>query len=574
MGFLEYAWSLFFDKDWMKTKIIFSTKFEFPQFYTDENGFVCIFPEPRVIEGDQEIISMMGYQFPADALGQRQLASLFRASAFYLSSLVLNANFGDYADWQRDKDPRLARFVSSLIEGVKATTYISLNYPDKLLDLAFANALALRKLRNIDSYLNPATKIMAGLLIKIYTGIDTVSSENELKAINYLAGLLSQFKEKVMQSFLEEKVNLKEEKLKVADEICKTIEDAGIVTEAPFLPHMPELGVCSIFHPSLLVNFDVTLEENFKKCLESLGESLSTYEGSNQTWKKIAENEAFQVIGNWKRQREKDEKLISKYQNMLLLTRFKSVEIPDPDYTEFLRVKSRSKSESHRLIESLLVARDALDEDPRKLYGVLDLQEVIQVIAGKSPRMDVFMLDENISKSYSWIILLDASQSMKHIKDFALELYLILAEAANELLLDPTSWALYAFNDRFLIIKDPKERYNIRVKSRIGGINFGGFTYMPDALTIAGEIMKTRSDKLRLITVISDGWPYGYPNINVSLTETLSTLQANMTVVGIGAASNRMSFFFKSNCAVYTLRDLTKKFSAIFVEASNTAAET
>ncbi|MEM3463384.1 MAG: VWA domain-containing protein, partial [Candidatus Bathyarchaeia archaeon] len=228
-----------------------------------------------------------------------------------------------------------------------------------------------------------------------------------------------------------------------------------------------------------------------------------------------------------------------------------------------------------RLIESLLVARDAIDEDPRKMYGVLDLQDVIQVIASKSPRMDVFLLDENISKSYSWIILLDASKSMEIVKDFALELFLILGEAANELLLDPHSWAMYAFNDRFYVIKDMKERYNVDVKSRIGGLQFDGLSYMPDALNLAGEIIKTRNENLRLITVISDGWPYGYQNIDTALSETVDALQSKrIDVVGIGAQAQRMRFLFRNHSIVFTHRDLTKKFADIYMELSRIAIET
>lgn len=575
MGFLEYAWSLFFDKDWMKNKVLTSPKFTFPQFSRTEEYTLCAFPEPKIIEGEKEILSIMGYQFPADFLGQRQLASLFRASVFFLSSLSLNARFEDYLEWAYGKDKRLVNFISSLIEGVKALTYLSLNYPDKLLDLAFANTLALRRLRSLDRYANSATKIMAGLLVKTYTGINPVNSEYECKAINDLASCLQQFKERVAESFLDESINIRDEKLKLADELYRVIDNSGVITETPFFPHFPELGRCTVFHQTLLVDFDATSDENFKKCLGFLGENTESFQGFNQTWHKIAENEALQVVDNWKRQREKDEKIILKYQNALLMTRFKGIGIPEHDYTEFLRIKARCKSEAHRLIESLLVARDALDEDPRKLYGVLDLQEVIQVIASKSPRIDVFMLDENISKSYSWIILLDASESMKGVSDFAMEVFLILAEVANELLLDPTSWALYAFNDNFFIVKDMKERYNMRVKSRIGGIKFGGLSYIPDALNMACEVMKARSDKLRLITVISDGWPYGYPNIAMALTETVNTIQSReMTILGIGTKSTRTSIYFKSNCSAFTLRDLTKHFSSIFIEASNIAAET
>ncbi|MCK4440076.1 VWA domain-containing protein, partial [Candidatus Bathyarchaeota archaeon] len=193
----------------------------------------------------------------------------------------------------------------------------------------------------------------------------------------------------------------------------------------------------------------------------------------------------------------------------------------------------------------------------------------------KSPRLDVFMLDENLSKSYAWVILLDASRSMKVMRDFALELFVMAAEAANQLLLDPSSWGMYAFNDRFLVVKDPKERYNQRVRSRIGGVKFEGFTFMPDALKIAGEIIKQRNENLRLITVISDGWPFGYAGIDDELSKVLDVLQrANIAVIGIGAKTQRMQLYFKNHCTVYTLRDLKKKFSNLYMEASRIAVET
>jgi hypothetical protein len=542
----------------------------------DSVGYVTAFPEPVINANseDEETISLMNYRFPADGQGKRQLTNLFRASIFHLGAHVLSSRFEDYDEWRSGKDPRLARFTISLIEDLKAVAYISSLNPDKLVDIAFANTLALKSLRRLDNVMNPATKCTAGLLLRANTGLMRVKSEDEQVLISHLAELLGQFKEKAVLSLMDKSVELKDDKLRIAEEIYRTIDESGPITEVPFLPYTEELGACSIFFPSYFVDSDVTLDDDFKKCLEFLGGSLPSSDGTGQTWKKIVETEAAQVFEAWTRQREREAKMLAKYGNTLLLTRFKSVEFPNQDYSEFLRVKSRTKSEAHRLIESLLVARDALDEDPRKLYGALDLQEVIQVVASKSPRMDVFMLDEILSKSYAWIILLDASRSMNSVKDFALDLFQILADAANELLLDSASWALYAFNDRFFVIKDPKERYNERVKSRIGGIDFDGFTYIPDALIMAGQSIKTRPENLRLITVISDGWPYGYPNIDVALSETLNTLQGgNISVLGIGAKSRRMEFFFNRNYPVYTLRDMTKNFSNLYMEVSRVAAE-
>jgi hypothetical protein len=576
VGFLEYARSMLFEKDELKVKLSVSPKFRFAQFFRDEVGFVMVLPEPTVreIEGEDKTVSLMGYCFPGDSEGKRQLACLFRAAVFHLSAHAVSASFEDYDEWRRRKDSRLARFAISVVEDVVVNAYVSARYPDKLVDLAFANALALKRLLPLDNLVNPATKVMAGLLVRVNTGFVKVESRSEQKLIDSLAGLLGGFREKVLLSFEDQKVDLSDEKVKVAEEIYSAVEDVGPVTEVPFLPHTEELGKCSVFFRSYFVDSDVVREDDFRKCLEFLGGAVPFSEGGKETWRGVGGGEGVQVFNSWEHEKGRNEKIVARYENLLVSTRFEGVEIPQLDYAEFLRTKARCKSEAHRLLESLLVARDAIDEDPRKMYGVLDLAEVVQVVASKSPRMDVFMLDENISKSYAWMVLLDASRSMRCIKDFALELFVMAGEAANQLLLDPASWAMYAFNDRFLVVKDVKERYNQRVRSRIGGIEFEGFTFMPDALKVVGQIIKERNENLRLIAIISDGWPFGYSDVEDALSEVLGTLQRrNITVIGIGAKSRRMGFFFKNHCTVYTLRDLKKKFSHLYMNASRIAVE-
>jgi Mg-chelatase subunit ChlD len=124
------------------------------------------------------------------------------------------------------------------------------------------------------------------------------------------------------------------------------------------------------------------------------------------------------------------------------------------------------------------------------------------------------------------------------------------------------------------VVKDFRERYNTRTRSRIGGIGFEGMTYLPDALTLAGQVIKSRNENMKLITVVSDGWPYGYTDVDMALKRTLNNLTGrNISIIGIGVQSRRMECFFKSCSTVYSLRDLTKKFSNLYFEASNVASE-
>ena len=230
---------------------------------------------------------------------------------------------------------------------------------------------------------------------------------------------------------------------------------------------------------------------------------------------------------------------------------------------------------SRRLLDSLRIAQDALDEDPGKEMGQLDLNAVIQMIASRKPGTDVFMQDEYLSRSFAWGILFDVSASMKIKSDFGQAIVICVAEATKELLQDTGAWALFAFSDRFYILKDPSEAYSEKVRARIGGLKFDGLTYMPDAIQVAGKILLNRIDEQRFLIVISDGWPYGYSNMPIALQESISALQQRgVIVIGLGVQTERMKNFFKASSSVYDQKDLVKKFAKVYANASTTALET
>ena len=77
-----------------------------------------------------------------------------------------------------------------------------------------------------------------------------------------------------------------------------------------------------------------------------------------------------------------------------------------------------------------------------------------------------------------------------------------------------------------------------------------------------------------MLVIISDGWPYGYSNIYDALRESIAHLvKKGVIVIGVGVETDRMGVFFKLNAEVYTQKDLIKRFSRIFVNASAAALE-
>jgi hypothetical protein len=176
--------------------------------------------------------------------------------------------------------------------------------------------------------------------------------------------------------------------------------------------------------------------------------------------RKEVDVEAAQAFDTWTQQRDRENRILLKLKEYIEQTKFKSIGFPEEDYTQYLRARRLVSGGSRRLLDSLRVAQDALDEDPGKEMGQLDLTAVIQVLASRKPATDVFMQDEFLSRSFAWGILFDVSASVKVNGELGRALAICVAEAAKELLMDSASWGFYAFSDRFYVLKDPSEAYS------------------------------------------------------------------------------------------------------------------
>ncbi len=575
MGFIDYAWSISLQKDNMKTGIRIDPNLKQPTLTQNKAGFTVTLPLPIVSENEEteeKTITFLGYKFPADDYGKARIGRLFRACVYHLTTHTLMPT----SKWKKQKrQATIDRFANSFVNDIYVNSYLTAWYPDKLADIAYANSLIYSRIRPVNTIFNPATRIMTALLSKINIG--TVKGKldaEEEETANSLAEKASALKEELMMALAMESNDYSEMMTNTAKDIAQKLEDFGPILEAPSLLYTEYNGPCTIFSKNSNMPTELEIEQVFRKSIAVLGGTIPSEDSVESCWRKETNVEAAQAFNTWFTQDEREKRMLTKLEDAVSWTRFKSTSFPTEDYTAYLRAKELVRGTIRRLLNKLCQAQDALDEDAGKLFGEMDLPAVVQMMTSGQARQDIFKRDEYLKSSYAWSIILDSSTSMRVKGEYGRALAICVAEAANELLKDPASWSFFAFSDQLHVIKYASEAYSRRVRARIGGLKFGGLTYMPDALHVAGEMLADRFDEQKFVIVLSDGWPYGYKGMPIALSESITELERKgIMVIGVGFETNRMENFFRRNASVYDQRDLVKKFANIYVRTSENALE-
>ena len=572
MGFIDYAWSVSIQKDNTKVKILQDPALIQPTLQSDNFGFTIRFPTVRMLKDGN--ISFLGHKFKANIEGKSKIGRLFRASVLHLTTHTL-APFQKEKIVTKESDAIVDNFAKSLINDAYVTACIQARDPERFVDIAYANALSYQKIKSSDRIFTTSTKLMAALLTKLSTGlIKNSPGVEEEQIVNQLFNDLTDLRKTFLVSMFNEQNKLE----RLFDEgirgIKRLLEPFGPFLEAPSLRYTESIGKCSVYSEAE-TPLEIDFENLFLQSLTMLEGNVRAVDNVDQYWGPEQEAESVQAFNSDNYQKQREEKILSKINSYVTSTQFKSVSIPDEDYTQYLRARNLVQGASRRLLDILRSAFNYLDEDPRQEMGQLDLTAVIQSIASNKPATDVFVLDEYLKPNFAWSLIFDVSNSMQVKGEYGRALAIAVAEAAKELMTDPTSWTFFAFSDKLYVIKDTSESYSKRVRARIGGLKFEGLTYIPDAIQIAGKMLAKRFEEQRCLIVISDGWPYGYPDMPITLKKCVENLlRKGVIVIGIGVDTKRMDNFFNLHTSVYTQKDIVNKFGLVYTNASAKGLET
>ena len=279
-------------------------------------------------------------------------------------------------------------------------------------------------------------------------------------------------------------------------------------------------------------------------------------------------SEAREILAGTETANTRMDKIRAYYDGLIAPTRLDGLEFPRGDYGAFQRVRAELAGPIKNVRDQLMMVKNVFDDVAGHDAGSqLDTQAVMQVMATQSDRTDVFEQLQPQYKDEAWVILIDASKSISTFAQETRGIATCLAEVATKLMRQRTQWAMLAFNNSIQIIKDFSENYGMTTKARIGGLSQRSTTLLPDALQVAHKALGTREAGVRILVVVSDGYPSGYNDIDKKLVSVIKGFaRSDIYLIGVGVDSGAIKEYFPVNCVLKSPYEMMKTFAKSYLE--------
>jgi hypothetical protein len=312
-----------------------------------------------------------------------------------------------------------------------------------------------------------------------------------------------------------------------------------------------DLAAISIFQSKLIT------AEDFNKIKPSVKE-LRTYDSS--VWQETF----FELMREIKFREKIMKKLLQATKNL----NFGEVMFPVCDFVGFSKMHAQLSPDIRNITERVRLVKNAFDENSFQETGNIDLQVAIQAVASESPRTDIFSRDEELHKDESWTVLVDSSKSLTGSSNDLRAVSICLAETASSIL-GSNPWGMFAFSDNLHCIKDFAEKYDNMVKARIGGLQIGGLSYIPDAIRACASLVRQNSRDRNFMILVTDGLPSGYTDIDREFGASVRELRGkgiNLIAIGIGSKAIRRTV--KNARVISKPTDIAKQFMDVYMSQS------
>lgn len=283
----------------------------------------------------------------------------------------------------------------------------------------------------------------------------------------------------------------------------------------------------------------------------------------------IFEEQVASLTDLWQSDERSKRQLLRRYQKYMKTLHFDSIMIPTGNIHNYEEIRSKTLPMLRRIVQQIRMVTNVNDDPKTDQIGYVDMQLAIQAISSEGSSTDVFEREDIRRGEEAWVILVDKSASMSLRFDKIKEFTVCVSEAANELTGKSDAWALYSFDNNFHILKDFREKYNREVKARIGNMEPGGLSLLPDAIELAQRVLCEDPREKKYIFVITDGHATGYDEIHETFTKLVKKVNiSDTTLVAIGL-SKKVSKTFKNNAQGKDLKTLVAKFITAYRSCSS-----
>jgi len=561
LNFFDFAWSTAFQvtkKAHNELKILLHDDLRYPYLGKDNKGFVFHLIKPKKL--NEKHVYFQGLNFNLQNPTHKKIIwYLFKASAYHLSMHLCISDFSVYSKWAREKHSNLSTFVVSLVEDAIVNKHLKQSFRWMLPEIAYANTVSFLRMKDVKQLPNDMSRIMTSVLLNYNFGKVKGNLKDDMRTdVEAITSILQKIGENPTV----------DDKMDVATKIYDALAVYGETFEVPSLLHTESHGRNDLFYEQSIPK-EEEIQQHLTESLIALNPEIKDEAQLKTTLQGLKESDAQHALTAWQEQENSKLKILKDYVEIGKGTRFEDFEFPTEDYIEFQRRREILGGPIRRILYRLRLLKNIGGEDFRQESGFVDLQEAIQVIASKSQRTDIFAREELQTREDAWSILIDASHSLNMFKGEVRGVALCLAEVARMLILDQNCWGMYAFNNKFYVIKDFSEKYDARVRARIGGLTYGGFTYLPDAVLLAAQALTKHLEEARVLVVVSDFFPAGYEGAEEALKENIRKIERmGVGIIGIGVNSRAVKQYIRTSCVVEGPYDLMKKFTKAFMEYS------
>ncbi len=506
----EVSHQIFFDiceKNPMDIDVFFLDGINFPKIeYLPR--MTVYFPLPREINGKNVY---EGIVFSDYESGQETIWNLFFASICHAAGHAKVTDFSKYENWIKGKNEKKAYKVIECIEDIKVNNFLEKSFPEYFQEI--------RKIDETFKIINERNQKDAR---------EKFSEKFNLKNLDMY---------KIKQYVLESSSEYTDKLIEIADLLYNN--ENIIVEEIPYVDHYFHLEKVSDWQQNIIINPDGVVQKKVQN---------------------------FMYI--WFEQLKRKVRAQKRYRGLTNNLNFDKIEFAPENIGEYLRLRNSTNMFLKKMSSQMKMTPNIRDEDTPEDIGLLQMQSAIQAIASQNNSIQIFDQDQNRRMEEEWAIILDTSSSMRLKFDEMKKFALSLGEAANEVNSKNGKWGFYTFNNNFRIVKDHYERYDQTARSRVGGIEIKGLSFIDDAIKLCTRILEKENMERKYIFLVTDGQQIGTMENEGIEESVIEARKKGITVVAIGFPQGDTKIF--NLCVPYeNIRKTVSKFIAAYTRISS-----